>query len=523
MASDGFVPILAVFYAVFHPTEGTKILHQVPEGSVATTSAPSAAALFTFDTVKNYVIPKPQLCDRLVSFKIDRFRVLGYPVNVPNPDYARNSFSFNFCFVFPYDSDTTPYELCIRRTGKMFRVLEEQSFMLSRLDVRWAYFKPETRPVGLLEPPPLPGHTRHKRISLSSIESLIQQIYSDLNNYSECCIPLDSANSVDIKLFPILPPPVNIKAFQVPLATVNLAKLVDVNWDPTMLRILPHINGLNSIRRISELADSDYMLTKQCVQHLMHYKCIDVLDVFQFGNIYAPTNRIGDFLRVPALAAQCQAYVISDVERLSTMPLTSPSPSSQTPVAASGSAGRSYFHRAASHTPATPGTPRGSVAVPSRANLFFLYRSLHQGQTIREWVLQHRRLLVNVDVRRLVTFGVIHGLIYRVHSYPVLNKPVDTGNLQEPGSSRANEAPSRARARKVSFGYAPDASSALSDDESATSTRSAAARTPAQYAALRKLLSGHQHFDSICTELSLPRATVETMLEDLGSYAVINA
>lgn len=512
MASDGFVPILAVFYAVFHPTEGTKILHQVPEGSVATTSAPLAAALFTFDTVKNYVIPKPQLCDRLVSFKINRFRVLGYPVNVPNPDYNRNSFSFNFCFVFPYDSDTTPYELCIRRTGKMFRVLEEQSFMLLRLDVRWAYFKPETRPVGLLEPPPLPGHTRHKRILLLSIELLIQQIYLDLNNYSECCIPLDSANSVDIKLFPILPPPVNIKAFQVPLATVNLARLVDVNWDPTMLRILPHINGLNSIRRISELANLDYMLTKQCVQHLMHYKCIDVLDVFQFGSIYAPTNRIGDFLRVPALAAQCQAYVISDVEQLSTMPLTLPLPLLQTPLAASAS-GRSYFQRAASHPLVTPGTPRGAVTVPSRANLFFLYRLLHQGQTIREWVLQHRRLLVNVDVRRLITFGVIHALIYRVHSYPVLNKPVEGPEAAPPAPPDPR---SKARARKVSFG-------ALSDDDLATSTPSSAPRTPAQYSALLKLLSGHQHFDSICTELQLPRAAVETMLENLGSYSIINA
>lgn len=130
---------------------------------------------------------------------------------------------------------------------------------------------------------------------LSSIESLIQQIYQDLNNYSECCIPLDSSNSVDIKLFPLLPAPVNLKAYQVPIATVKLKSLVDVNWDPTMVKILPYIDGINSVKRISELADANYLVTKQCIQHLMHYKCIELIDIFQFSNIYAPTNRIGDF------------------------------------------------------------------------------------------------------------------------------------------------------------------------------------------------------------------------------------
>ena len=153
---------------------------------------------------------------------------------------------------------------------------------------------------------------QNQKIALSSIESLIQQIYQDLNNYSECCIPLDTSNSVDIKLFPILPPPINIKAYQVPIVTVRLNSLVDVNWDPTMIKILPYINGLNSVKKISELADANYLLTKQCIQHLMHYKCIEVIDIFQFGNIYAPTNHIGEFLKHDGkMAEECQAYVVS--------------------------------------------------------------------------------------------------------------------------------------------------------------------------------------------------------------------
>ena len=60
--SDGFIPIVAIFYSVFHPIEGTKIVHQFPENSISTGRSPTSigdGGLFDFDTIKNYVIPKP--------------------------------------------------------------------------------------------------------------------------------------------------------------------------------------------------------------------------------------------------------------------------------------------------------------------------------------------------------------------------------------------------------------------------------------------------------------------------------
>ena len=106
---DGFAPILAMFYSVFHPTEGTKVIHQVPSGVVVLPSSddnkinnnlPDSSAfeepLFDFDVIKNYVIPKPSLCNKLVTLKVDKYRVLGFPVNIYGSHYARNSFGFNF-------------------------------------------------------------------------------------------------------------------------------------------------------------------------------------------------------------------------------------------------------------------------------------------------------------------------------------------------------------------------------------------------------------------------------------------
>lgn len=459
--SDGFIPIVAIFYAVFHPIEGTKIVHQFPEDSISTAGNGGEEGMFDFDTIKNYVIPKPQLCNRLISLKIDKYKVIGYPVNMESSYYARNSFNFNFCFVFRYGmGDISPYESAIKRMGQMFQVLEEQSFMLSSLDKDNAFFKENpfvngkkppashfeinglanidsTIGIGNNSPLNIPGFAKTKRIALSSIESLIQQIYQDLNNYSECCIPLDTSNSVDIKLFPILPPPINLKAYQVPIATVRLQSLVDVNWDPTMIKVLPYINGLNSVKRISELADANYLLTKQCIQHLMHYKCIEIVDIFQFSNIYAPTNHIGNFLRSDGkMAEECQAYVVSSDTNTENSSFANTPSQLNSPHNNNGENSPTYNYKSsfgsASVSPYTKSTylsksPRAAlmahneVKVPTKATLFYLYRSLNQGQTIKEWYIQQRKYLDNIDIRRFINFGVLRGIIYRVYSYPFLN------------------------------------------------------------------------------------------------------
>lgn len=51
--------------------------------------------------------------------------------------------------------------------------------------------------------------------------------------------------------------------------------------------------------------------------------------------------------------------------------------------------------------------------------LIQLYSSMRQGVTLRAWVVENAALLPHVDVRRLVTFGVIKGFLYRVHKYAI--------------------------------------------------------------------------------------------------------
>ncbi|KAK9360389.1 nitrogen permease regulator 2 [Lipomyces starkeyi] len=341
----GFPQILSLFYATFHPTEGTKVLYQVPPGSVVRSTDSSAfnAPLFDFESINSYIIPKPQLCNKLLTIRVNNYRIVSHPVHIWGSSYARNSFLFNFCFVFHKNADISAYNPVVRKLSKMFQALEEQNKFLS------------------------------SSLMNEGLKSIVDQIFEDLNNYCECFIPIDEANSINIKLFPLHRPPPRIKAFHVPISTVQLKAVMDVNWDPTMEKIVEFIDGINSVRKIAELADTDYGLTRKCIQHLMYYGCVIVVDIFQFSNSYACTADISVLATDRHLGDECQSYV------------------------------------------ASPGAKKRNVC-----DLLEVYCSLHNGQTVKEWYIANRDQLRGIDIRRFISFGIIKGIIYRVNVFPVL-------------------------------------------------------------------------------------------------------
>lgn len=194
----------------------------------------------------------------------------------------------------------------------------------------------------------------------------------DLNNYCECMIPIDESNSINIKLFPTYAPPPPVKAWHVPVSTVELTAHMDVNWDLTIQRIVPHIDGINSVRRISELADADFKLTKKAISHLLYYGCLIMVDVFQFSAIYACTAEISSLITDLAMQEECANY-IADAEAQKVKP----------------------------------------------AEVAQLYCSLSQGVTLKKWCMENAAKLKGVDIRRFIAFGVVKGFVYRVHKWPV--------------------------------------------------------------------------------------------------------
>ncbi|RMZ85777.1 hypothetical protein DV737_g366, partial [Chaetothyriales sp. CBS 132003] len=387
--------IKAIFYSKFDPTHGPKIIHQVPEQSILTAAntdwasssshgvLASSSALVSFPNVSRFLIPRQPLCGNFISLSPPPLTpqsppclILSYPVCLTSSRYIRNEFIFNFAFVLAHpsttDVDVASYQSVVIKLAHLMRSLEEQSRFLSSDSSA-----PNSGP----------------------IYSLCEMLMEDLNNYCECMIPIDELNTLNIKLFPTLPDPPKIQAWHVPLFTVRIETLIDENWDLTMQRIIPFIDGVNSVKRLAALADADLKLTRKCLRHLVYYGCVILLDIFSFSAIYAPTSLFGEtIVKDESMQRECARYVnLKHTE------------AREEAVA--------LDERRGQEEDVWPLTSKGQAI--DGVSIVQLFANLRQGLTVREWYAMNADLLVNVDVRRFITFGVIKGFLYRVHRYAI--------------------------------------------------------------------------------------------------------
>lgn len=461
----------------------------------------------------------------------------------------------------------------------MFRVLEEQNQILSLAENDPIFFKD-------------PSTLSSKPDSNFSIQDLIMRIYQDLNSYSECLIPINDANTVDIKLFPLVPPPtaIQLSVDAVPISVVNMNKVIDLNWDPTMLNILPFIDGLNSISNISKLSDSDSNLVIECIRHLIYYKCVIITDIFQFSNIYAPTNQITTFLSDPKLSYDCQLYVTlpknADILKLPFNELPISNSNSNLTSTTNLARGGTPYHKKTNSMSSQNSTAnrlfmspgRSSITsspvsslypnrkhsesslssdgqffrssdkynyLPTRSTLFDLYRSLNHAITIQTWYEINYDIINtnNIDIRRLIKFGITKRLIYRVYSYPIMsdNKLKDTRILKKDNKdSKKDFLLSTSdikfdvgdkllnsiykKLSKVSFDSTSPSHDMLGSATSVdkTETKGKYTLSDTEREMLVEALDNFESFDKICVRLGKPRAEVELLLREIGEYKIIN-
>ena len=225
-------------------------------------------------------------------------------------------------------------------------------------------------------------------------------------------------DAINLKLFPTYPNPKDIQDWDVPVTLLDLRKRVTGNWDLTMCRVLPFIDGINHVKRIAQLADADLELTRQCVEHLLYYRCVITTDTFQFTNMYTVRPSIAVMAEDDVIIAECASYV----------------------------------------------TKPGHV-LPVWPRLLGLYSSLRPAVTINEWIEENDVEAMGIDVRRFVSFGVIKGFLRRVHRYPILlqaspsplffgRRDASQGGVTErdPSTSRSRERVARVREESLGFG-----------------------------------------------------------------------
>lgn len=183
----------------------------------------------------------------------------------------------------------------------------------------------------------------------------------------------------------------------------------------------------------------------------------------------------------------------------------------------------------------------------SHMDLITLYTSLRQGLTLKNWVLENLDLLVGIDIRRFITFGIIKGFLYRVHRYaiststsstalpmpvaPPASLPSDITNQRDP-----EHATIRGHHLQQSQPYLPPH---LSHKPSLASTMNTF--TPGRAGAeemtrlesilsddrereqlpLVKFLDGMHSFDEICMEVGASEKLVEEKLKEMMGSDVV--
>lgn len=377
----------------------------------------------------------------------------------------------------------------MRKLNTLFRTLEEQSQFLSR--------------DGSSAP------------DSGKIYALCEILLEDLNNYSEAMIPIDASNTLNIKLFPTYPPPPPLYAHHVPLATVRLEDLVDENWDLTMLRVLPWIDGVNSVKQIALLADADLKLVRKAIRHLLYYGCVLLLDIFSFGAIYAPTAEIPAFVESKEMQAECARYVTLQ----------------QSEADKSGSAA------AAKEEEELLKKKKKMNDNLSGTQLAELYLSLRQGLSVKSWCAEHADVVGKMDIRRFVTFGVIKGFLYRVHKYAyatttttTTSSSISTANHRSNSPSsyssskkKKNEKMSRANLYRAEMHKRKQKQTKHQNDDDGDHEVHVHgdAEQQSEPPDLARYLDGTHCFDEMCTDLMVSEKELTARLKAWGDVQII--
>jgi len=174
---------------------------------------------------------------------------------------------------------------------------------------------------------------------------------------------------------PLLP---DILDYQVPVPIIDIHSISNEDWDPMILRILPYIDGKNYVKKIHILADVELDKLKEALQHLLYYKCITMVDIFQYSNMYRVTEGIHKLASDKQLQESCvKAVALS---------------------------------------------PRKSL--PQFTKIFTLYCRLQPGITMYQLCQQLNPYQNdNIDVHKFILFGVVNTIIKRVHKYPLSISP----------------------------------------------------------------------------------------------------
>ncbi|CAH1647911.1 unnamed protein product [Spodoptera littoralis] len=370
-------PIRCIFLGEFHTVAGPKISCQFPEDYISKE---------VFDSISAFIIPKPQIQRCSMTINALGHKIVGYPIRIDNPRYERNIYLFNICFVCDSWSKTVQYEPVVKKLGEHLTIMEEE--------------------------------TRFVSSGSSKLPTLLAHLLHDLNTHRKATL-VEGDTVMHLKVLEVRkdPPPVFDHHVPVLVASVGLPRPgrprrttppegsepiqsqehldvddeepfeidLEAEWDLTTRQLLPYIDGYNHVSKIAADTNVEKTLVKSCIQNLVYYGVVTLLPVMKFSNMYRATPNLSRLFSDPELQKSCLAFISKGND---------------------------------------------SKEKPTISDVLEILCALQQGTTLRTVC---ERLTTSpgptFDIRRLVVYAQLHGLIKCLKKYPVFlrNPPRPNG------------------------------------------------------------------------------------------------
>ncbi|KNC85693.1 hypothetical protein SARC_02142 [Sphaeroforma arctica JP610] len=270
--------------------------------------------------------------------------IVSFPVCIESHKYKRNKMLFNLGFAFDSNSYTGDYEPVCRKIAKYLRESELRDEFLSN---------PETK---------------------VRLPEFMIRLREELLTTGQCSFQINEWCLIYVHLPVTLPEPPDVWDFYVPVM-VRQAERQQIRdeWDGTLKRVYPHIDGKNHVADIAHKAAVDTVLVRKCIQHLVYYQICVLVDIFQYGNTYMVTPAINTLYNDGPLQAQCCVYVHDK-----------------------------------------------DAAPPHISTIFSLYTRLSADKDVSTFCEENEQALVGVDVLRFIQFGMVFGILRCVRRWPVV-------------------------------------------------------------------------------------------------------
>jgi hypothetical protein len=321
---------------------------------------------------------------------------------------------------------------------------------------------------------------RGKDLDVEEHEGLVgrvlREVWEQVNRFGECCVWVSGTQVLNLRVEEKrMRKSISgkegkarkVMAWDVPLLVRELPDQRGWTWDLVLERVHPFVDGVNHIKRIARLADVDMKLVKKAIWELVLHERVMLLDIFHFQAVYTLTADFALFVGNLDVIDECREYVAID-----------PKDGMFTSV---------LDKQVLAECPETP----------DRATILDLYSTLKPGLSVADLCLAHQSHLANIDVRRLITFGVIKGFLKRMHKYALALDPPD---FQVAPQTTADDLDKAWRKAALSSGWATPPVDVVSLQEKLETEEERARQEGAK---LVRFLDGRHCLDQVCVEMGM--------------------